>query len=187
MLSEVLRRPQLFSLLHKIDVDLAASSRDSNCPFCGGTLHSASYVRKPRGGPPYLAEEYRVRLSLCCSREGCRRRTLPLSVLYWGRRVYWGAVMLVVTALFQQRSSGFCARRIHELFGVPCLTLTRWLTWFRDVFPHSEIWQRLCGRFMPPVSSDSIPLVVFERLELSRGAPETVLVSCLRLLRLGLS
>jgi hypothetical protein len=187
MLSEVLRRPQLFSLLHKIDVDLAAFTRDSNCPFCGGPLHSASYVRKPRGGPPALSEEYCVRLSLCCGSEGCRRRTLPLSVLFWGRRVYWGAVILVVTGLLQQRTEGFCARRIEELFGVPRQTLTRWLTWFRDVFPKSELWQSLCGRFMLPVSTDSIPLVVFERLGLSRGDPEAVLVSCLRLLRFGLS
>ena len=156
-------------------------------PFCGGPLHSAAYVRKPRGGPPDLPEDYRVRLSLCCSREGCRRRTLPLSVLYWGRRVYWGAVMLVVTALVQQRSSGSCVRRIKALFGVPSLTVKRWLTWFRDVFPRSELWQRLYGRFMPPITPDAIPLALFERLGLSRGDPETVMVSCLRLLRLGLS
>jgi len=95
--------------------------------------------------------------------------------------------MLVVTALHQQRSSGFCARRIEELFGVSRQTLIRWLAYFRAVFPCSELWQRLCGRFMPPVTADTIPLAVFDRLGLSRGDPETVLVSCLRLLRLGLS
>ena len=39
-----------------------------------------------------------MRLSFCCGREGCRRRVLPPSVLFWGRRVYWAAVVLVVTA-----------------------------------------------------------------------------------------
>ena len=95
--------------------------------------------------------------------------------------------MLVVTALVQQRSSGSCVRRIKALFGVPSLTVKRWLTWFRDVFPRSELWQRLYGRFMPPITPDAIPLALFERLGLSRGDPETVMVSCLRLLRLGLS
>jgi len=36
MLSETLRNPQLFFLLHKIDVDLAESSRGSGCPFVEG-------------------------------------------------------------------------------------------------------------------------------------------------------
>ena len=36
MLSETLHSPQLFSLLHKIDVDLAESSRGSGCPFVEG-------------------------------------------------------------------------------------------------------------------------------------------------------
>lgn len=101
--------------------------------------------------------------------------------------MYWGAVILVVTGLLQQRTEGVCARRIEEMFGIPPLTLKRWLAWFRDVFPKSELWQSLCGRFMPPVTADAIPLAVFERLGLSRGDPETVLVKCLRLLRLGLS
>ena len=92
--------------------------------------------------------------------------------------------MLVVTTLLQQRSSGFCANRIQKLFGVPKLTLTRWLSYFRDVFPQSKIWQQLSGRFMPPVLFESIPSAVFEHLGLSRGDPETVLVRCLRLLRL---
>lgn len=156
-------------------------------PFCGGPLHYASYVRKPRGGPTGLPEDYFIRLSLCCGREGCRRRTLPLSVLFWDRRVYWGACMLVVTALSQQRSEGFCIRKIQELFSVPLLTIKRWLAYFREIFPSSEIWQRLSGRFMPPVSSESILFEVLERLGLSRGDPETVLVQCLRLLRLGAS
>ncbi len=36
MLSETLRSPQLFSLLHTIDVDLAEMSRGSGCPFVVG-------------------------------------------------------------------------------------------------------------------------------------------------------
>ena len=154
-------------------------------PFCSGPLHYASYVRKPRGGPSSLPEDYCVRLSLCCGREGCRRRTLPLSVLFWDRRVYWGACILIVTALSQQRPEGFCVRKIQELFRVPLLTIKRWLAYFREIFPSSEIWRRLSGRFMPPVSSESNLFEILERLELSRGDPETVLIRCLRLLRLG--
>jgi len=154
-------------------------------PFCGGPLYHAPYHRKPRGGPPNLPEEYLIRLSLCCGREGCRRRTLPLSVLFWGRRVYWGVVIIVVTALRQQRLEGFCARKIFELFGATRLTLLRWSSYFREIFPQSKIWQLLRSRWMPPVTPESIPLAVLERLGLARGDPQATLLRCLCLLVLG--
>ncbi len=148
-------------------------------PFCGGPLHQATYQRKPRGGPPKIPEEYTLRLSLCCGREGCRRRILPLSVMFWGRRVYWGAVIIVVCALGQQRTEGYSAGKVQELFGVPRLTLKRWLAYFREIFPQTQVWQLLRGRFMPPVEADSIPSAVLKRLGLSRGDPEIILIRCM--------
>jgi hypothetical protein len=58
----------------------------------------ANYPRKARG----LDEEaerqgrYDLRLSLCCSREGCRRRTTPPSVRFLGRHVFVGTLVLLV-------------------------------------------------------------------------------------------
>ena len=180
MLPEAVQRESLFALLHKIDVDLAESTQALGCPHCSNRLHKGSYVRKPRGGHQNLPEEYLTRLSLCCS--NCRRRTLPLSVLFWGRRVYWGAVIVVVTALRQQRAEGSFADKLREMFGVSTRTLKRWLTYFRDIFPLSEIWKRLGGMFMPPVAPESIPLAVLESLGLARDDPQTPLIKCLRLL-----
>jgi len=37
-----------FSLLLRIDRDLAQQARAGGCPWCGGSLHRASYRRKPR-------------------------------------------------------------------------------------------------------------------------------------------
>lgn len=153
-------------------------------PYCGGPLHRGVYVRKPRGGPPGLPESYSVRLSLCCGREGCRRRTLPPSLLFWGRRVYWGATLVVITALRQQRATGFTMRRIREQFGVRRATVLRWMAYFREVFPHSRIWQSLRSRWMPPVADEAIPATVLERLRRSRDGPEEAVVGCLRLLGL---
>lgn len=93
--------------------------------------------------------------------------------------------MLVATALRQQRSSGFSARRLCAVFGVTRQTLTRWLAYFREVFPHSQTWQRLRNRWMPPVAPEAIPGAVLERLDLVRDGPESSLVKCLRLLRVG--
>ena len=88
-------------------------------------------------------------MSWCCGREGCRRRVLPPSVLFWGRRVYWGAVVLVVTALRQGRVVGITAQRVQALFGVTRPTLTRWLRYFRELFPQTPTWRGLVGRLGP--------------------------------------
>jgi hypothetical protein len=94
-------------------------------------------------------------------------------------------VIIVVTALRQQRLEGFCARKIFELFGATRLTLLRWSSYFREIFPQSKIWQLLRSRWMPPVTPESIPLAVLERLGLARGDPQATLLRCLCLLVLG--
>jgi hypothetical protein len=103
-------------------------------------------------------------------------------VLFLGRRVYWGGVVLVVTALRQQRCEGYTVRKIMDLFGVTLSTVKRWLRFFRSVFPQTSTWQRLRGLLIPPVAAEAIPLGVLERLGLTRDGPETALVRCLRLL-----
>lgn len=79
--------------------DLAAEVHAAGCR-CGGTLHSARYPRKPRGvAPSVLGAGYEHRLSFCCSREGCRRRVTLPSVRFFGRRVFLGTAVLLISAL----------------------------------------------------------------------------------------
>lgn len=99
-----------------------------------------------------------------------------------GRRVYWGGVIVVATALRQQRDEGYAARKVMALFGISRSTLRRWLTYFRTVFPQTTTWHKLCGLLMPPVAAALIPLAVLERLGLKRDGPQPALVWCLRLL-----
>src|SRR3989304_4273818 len=80
---------------------------------CGGRLHRAHYPRKPRGGPAELEPGQERRLSFCCAREGCRRRTTPPSLRFLGRRVYFGPVFVLVTTLCQ----GISPRRVARLRG----------------------------------------------------------------------
>jgi hypothetical protein len=105
---------------------------------------------------------------------------LPPSVLFWGRRVYWAAVLLVVTALRQGRDRGYTAEKIEALFGVTRPTLTRWLCYFRQIFPCSQSWLRLSGRLMPPVAEQSLPRDLLERFVQTRGDPEGGLTACLQ-------
>ncbi len=66
------------------------------------------YPRKPRGVARRVVDDsIGTRLSFCCAREGCRRRHTPASVRFLCRRVFLGAVVVLVTAL----SSGLTGKR----------------------------------------------------------------------------
>lgn len=185
LLLESVQRVTLFHLLLLLDQDLARACQDAGCPHCGARLDRAPYRRKPRGGPGAIPEESEVRLSLCCSQEGCRRRRLPPSCLYWGRKVYWGPVILVVVTLRQQRLDGFSARRVREQFGITRSTLARWMAYFREVFPSSPWWQRLRGRASASVRNAALPAVLVESFVSSTREVEAGLGRCLLFLAGG--
>ena len=157
MLSELIQKERLYSLLYQIDQDLAEEQKHKRCPYCQGPLHQGNYERKPRGGPVDLDEKFNKRRSWCCGRQGCRRRTMPPSVLFMGRRVYWGCVLLILTALRQNRVTGFSSQRLRKRFGVAGKTLKRWKGYFREAFPKSAVWQRLRGRLSVEVSNGHLP------------------------------
>lgn len=182
MLTELLHRVSLFRLLHTIDSDLAQKTRQQRCPYCGGPLYQSNYARKPRGGPTTIPEEYLIRESLCCGREGCRKRTLPPSCLFMGRRVYWGCVMLVVMALRQKRPQGASARRLQTIFEIPRSTLARWFAYFKEEFPMSAKWQGLRGRVISRVEDDRLPTSLLECFLDEAETVEGGLVGCLAFL-----
>lgn len=180
MCHAVLSSSSLWLLLLRIDEDLAAQTRAAGCRFCGGELHRADYPRKPRGvSRRLLGEAYERRLSLCCARDGCRRRHTPPSVRFLGRRVFLGAVIVLATAM----AHGLTARRVAALgeqFGVSVRTLRRWQQWWREAFAASSLWKSLRGRFMPPIAAASLP---FGWLERCPGEDESSrLIALLRLL-----
>ncbi len=185
MLKELSQKASLFSLLHRIDEDLANQSQQKGCPHCGGPLHQANYQRKPRGGPDALPEEYMIRQSLCCGRENCRKRTLPPSCLFMGRRVYWSCVILVVMALRQNQPQGASAKELMRMFGICRKTLFRWVSYFREEFAHSAQWQRLRGRVSSLVEDCRLPASLLEHFFEHNNTPEEGLVSCLHFLATG--
>jgi hypothetical protein len=154
-------------------------------PFCGGPLHSAHYLRKPRGGPPELEEAFEVRFSLCCGRPGCRRRVLPPSVRFWGRRVYWAPVLLLVCALRQGQSPALTFERLKAIYGVWRSTLKRWQRYFQELFIHTSAYRRLSGHLMPPIAPRQLPAALLARFCQGCVAPEAALVTCLQTLALG--
>lgn len=162
MYHELLRDATFWSFLSSVDRDLAESHRQDGC-CCGGRLHCANYRRKPRGGPRNLPDEYRYRLSFCCDRDGCRKRATPASVRFLGRKVYLGAVVILVSAMRQ----GPTPRRVHELtelFGANRRTIYRWRDFWNEHFPQTTFWKVARARLVP----------VFEIVDFPRSLLEAI-------------
>ena len=153
---------ELFQLLEKVDADLTAGARSKGCLLCGGKLHRSDYDRKPRGGP-----QWNMRFSLCCAREGCRRRQTPPSVRFMGRRVYAGLVVVLVSAMLH----GLKPERVEllrEALNIDRRTLERWRQWWLVTFVDSSFWREVRARFMPPLCLKTVPLSLCESFEVER-------------------
>ena len=154
-----------FTLLLRLDEETAAQAREVGCS-CGGVLHSARYARKPRGGPEGLGPEHAMRLSFCCSVEGCRRRVTPPSLRFLGRKVFFG-VLVVLVPILRQGPTPQRLQRLAQVYEVSPRTLLRWRRWWREVFVESRFWQARQGRFATPVDPAALPeslLAVFSGL-----------------------
>ena len=185
MLSKLLHSANLFHLLFFIDSELAAVKRSAGCPYCGGQLHQSNYMRQPRGGPAWLPEEYCLRRSLCCGRDGCRRRNMPESCLFMGRRVYWRCVVLVATALMQRRAESQSIGQLSRLLGISRKTIMRWFDYFTDLFGNSSEWLRIRGFLPATVSNDCLPVNFLEYCLMQYQDAQSGLVMCCRLLGRG--
>lgn len=177
MSHKLLLDASLYGVLWLIDQDLAAQCKAARCP-CGGRLDVANYPRKPRGGPELPAEQ-KLRLSFCCATEGCRRRSTPPSTRFLGRRVYLGAVVVVLSRLAERCTRKLLAQ-LRALVGhVSERTIDRWLSWWREAFPTTAVFAELRGR-APAVAQRPCPRSLWSVLVV--GGLRERLVAVLRLL-----
>lgn len=160
MYHELLCDATFWAFLFRIDQDLAEESRAERCPACGCHLHGANYPRKPRG-PRGLPAEYRYRLSFCCARDGCRKRVTPPSVRFLGRKVYLGAVVILVSAM-RQGPTPRRIRELTELFGVSRRTIYRWRDFWNEHFPKTTFWQLARARLVPVFEIVDFPRSLLE-------------------------
>jgi hypothetical protein len=157
---------------------LSATARAARCWRCGGALHSASYDRKPRGGPAGLGHEYAERFSFCCAVDGCRKRTTPASLRFLGRRVYLATVVTLISALML----GITPTRLARLSVVPGIyrrTLARWRAWWRSTFTDSPFAPIAMAAVAPPIDIAGLPVSLLERFA---GDVREQLVALLRFL-----
>ncbi len=162
MYLSILQDTRLHALLWELDREAAAEAREGGCLLCGGVLHQARFPRKPRGGPAGLPPEEEKRESFCCAEEGCRTRRTPPSLRFLGRKVYRGAVVVLVAAM-RHGATPERMRKLRKAVGASARTVERWREWWRTVFVASPLWRAMSGRFVPPVAERALPLSLLER------------------------
>ena len=139
-----------------IDQDLAEITKKQGCP-CGGRLHRADYPRQLRPDSAALPDTYKTRFSFCCDRDGCRKRATPPSVRFLGRKMYVGALVVLISAM----RHGPSPRRVRELsalFGVDRRTIARWQEFWREYFPQTHFWKAAGVRLALFIDLATLPL-----------------------------
>lgn len=159
---------EFFEQLKVMDERLSATVAAARCRHCAGPLHRANYPRKPRGGLLCGAgEQIYLRQSLCCGKRGCRKRALPPSLLFLGRRVYVGALVVIASAIALLRSG---LRKAENVSGVPVRTLVRWRAWWKNDFAASLAWAELRACFAAPAPREcKLPLSMLHRVHIMQG------------------
>lgn len=151
---------KLCAQLFDFDLQIAAAVKAAGCPACRARLDRADYPRKPRGGAIAApAEEWTRRLSLCCSREGCRRRSTPPSVRFLGRKVYVAASTVIAPIVFDELggAADACAAT-----GVPPRTVRRWRSWWTTAFARSSFFSAARGLLRTPIHESKMPLSLLD-------------------------
>jgi hypothetical protein len=155
MYHDLPRAARFWSVLFAIDQDLAETTRQKACP-CGGRLHCANYLRKPRGTPIRLPESQCLRLSFCCDRDGCRKRVTPPSVRFLGPKVYLGPVIILISAL-RQGPTPHRVRELSQRVRVDRRTIARWQVFWREHFPQTHFWKIARARLVSVLKFVSLP------------------------------
>jgi hypothetical protein len=166
-----------FSLLDEHDAQATAAAQAAGCPACQGRLDRPDYPRKPRGGDvAATGESISRRRSLCCAREGCRKRLTPPSLVFLGRRLYLAITVVVATwrATMQPPAP--------PPTSPPPRTIRRWLAWFAWEAPAAAWAATVRSRLSPPLEPDEpLPSALVARLVLGRDLAAGLLAT-LRLL-----
>ena len=182
MCHRLLSDPRLFTFIQQIDADAVEAMRGARCSHCGGRLDRADFPRKPRGLPAGVVIDHRA--SFCCSTDGCRRRRTPPQLLFLPGRVYVSVAVVLVAAMRQGPSPERLAR-LRDVVGVDRRTVSRWLSWWRDIFPQTPAGRQVQAAISPPVDPAALPGSLLTRLHALATSPFEAVASLLRLVIQG--
>lgn len=126
-----------FQSLQQIDYNLSIEVKAKGCLHCGSPLDIANIPRKPRG----LGEKEEIRFSLCCRKEGCRKRSTPPSLRFYKRKVY--PALVVILAVNFCKELGLTRRIARQ-------TLARWRNHWKEQLAESSPFMKWARSFLPP-------------------------------------
>lgn len=150
--------------LRLLDEASAVEVQRGRCPACEGRLDVANYPRKVRGldVESEAAGGYARRFSLCCAREGCRKRATPPSVRFLGRRVFASVIFLLV-ALGQ---AGVHAGASSPSTTKPSWpTRKRWSWWWTRGLVLEPWFPLLAARLASPLDREHVAEDLMSRFE----------------------
>ena len=150
---------EIFRRLSEADRLIGAAVAEMGCTRCGvGQLNDGSYLRKPRfqSGSTAWGADW-PRCSLVCTK--CRRRTLPPSVMFLGRKVYVELVVVAAAVLAQRDGVDAAAAAT----GVPALTIRRWLGYWQQRLPDEGWWREMRALFATPPADEGLPSSLVEQ------------------------
>jgi hypothetical protein len=110
--------------------------------------------------------------------DGCRHRATPPSMRFLGPKVYWAAVVVLISAM-RCGATPTRMRSLKNLVGLSRQTVLRWTVWWQQVLPGSPFWRAACGAFCSSVELCELPQSLLEQFA---GNVEERLLTLLRLL-----
>jgi len=182
----LLADPKFHERILDFDRDRAAVCRATGCPDCGGPLHVANYLRKPRGWLIALGEQHNLRFSFCCAVDGCRDRATPPSLRFLGRKVYLATIVTLISAMCNGLTEPRLCK-LAEAIGVDRRTVARWRSWWLATFTATPLWRARSAAFMPPVERDYLPASLLSRFLGDAGEQLASFLSFLGLITAGAS
>jgi hypothetical protein len=93
----------------------------------------------------------------------------PPSVRFLGRKVYLGAVVILVAAM-RQGPSPRRVRELSRLFGTDRRTIARWQVFWCEQFSRTAFWMVARGRLVPRVEMVPVPRSLLDAF-LATGDP----------------
>lgn len=149
-------QPHFFSFLLQIDRSISNAAHQVPCSHCGGKLDWANFRRAGYGLPDDADPMCRLRFSLCCRTDGCRKRMTPESVRFL-HGIAYTTIVLVLLSCIQHGLSPSRAEALTKKLKVSRQTITRWIAWWRKHVVPSAFWKERRGRFMPILDEAKLP------------------------------
>lgn len=173
--------PRFFLFLLEIDRYIAQSAHDQPCSHCAGRLNWGNFYRSGYGLPAGSDESLRIRFSLCCREDNCRKRLTPPSLRYL-RGVSYVTIVVVLLSAIQHGLSTSRAKTLKKELKVSRSTIARWLIWWRQDFATSSFWRAGRGRFGPTLDETCLPTAILKSFHNSHTNDEAAAVGVLRFL-----